>query len=112
MGFGQAVERVKNQRYLYRRGDAFVFRRGVPAAYRKAFGKTEVRKTLNARTAARKAIRETGKTHRGKASLGRPLAADPTEVRDWRSKTGASIRRTMAKFEISKSTVERYCALK
>lgn len=29
-----------------------MFRRGVPAAYRKAFGKTEVRKTLNARNAS------------------------------------------------------------
>lgn len=64
------------------------------------------------RAAARKAIRETGKTHRGKASLGRPRAADPLEVRQWRSQTGASIRETMAKFSISKSTVERYCAAK
>lgn len=62
------------------------------------------------RAAARKAIRETGKTHRGKASLGRPLAADPGEVRRWRTEAGASIRQTMEKFAISKSTVERYCA--
>lgn len=62
------------------------------------------------RAAARKAIRETGKTHRGKASLGRPLAADPVEVRRWRTETRASIRQTMEKFSISKSTVERYCS--
>ena len=46
----RTVQRVKNQMYLYRRGDAFVFRRGVPAAPRKAFGKNEVFKSLNART--------------------------------------------------------------
>lgn len=64
------------------------------------------------RLAARKAIRETGKTHRGKASLGRPRAADPSEVREWRSQTGATIRQTMERFSISKATVERYCASK
>lgn len=62
------------------------------------------------RAAARKAIRETGKTHRGKASLGRPLAADPDAVRQWRKQTGATIRETMEKFSISKATVDRYCA--
>lgn len=64
------------------------------------------------RLAARKAIRETGRTHRGKASLGRPRAADPVEVRKWRSQTGATIRQTMERFSISKATVERYCAFK
>lgn len=64
------------------------------------------------RAAARKSIRETGRTHRGKASLGRPLAADPGEVRQWRLANGATIRETMAKFAISKATVERYCAQK
>lgn len=64
------------------------------------------------RLAARKAIRETGKTHRGKASLGRPRAADPSEVRKWRSETGATIRQTMERFSISKATVERCCASK
>lgn len=62
------------------------------------------------RAAARKSIRETGKTHRGKASLGRPLAADPIEVRRWRAENGATIRETMAQFSISKATVDRYCA--
>ena len=62
------------------------------------------------RTAARKSIRETGKTHRGKASLGRPLAADPEAVRQWRAQNGATIRETMEQFSISKATVDRYCA--
>jgi putative DNA-invertase from lambdoid prophage Rac len=62
------------------------------------------------RVAARKSIRETGKTHRGKSSLGRPLAADPTAVRQWRTQNCATIRETMAEFAISKATVERYCA--
>jgi len=62
------------------------------------------------RVAARKSILETGKTHRGKASLGRPLAADPLAVRQWRTQNDATVRETMAKFSISKATVERYCA--
>ncbi|WP_271079167.1 recombinase family protein [Aurantiacibacter sp. MUD61] len=61
------------------------------------------------RAAARKALSETGKTHRGKASLGRPLAADPSAVREWREQNRATIRETMDEFAISKSTVNRYC---
>lgn len=62
------------------------------------------------RSAARDALAKTGKTHRGKVSLGRPMAADPATVRVWREDNGASIRETMAHFGISKNTVSRYCA--
>lgn len=62
------------------------------------------------REAARDALTKTGKTHRGKTSLGRPWAADPTKVREWRKENNASIRETMAHFGISKNTVSRYCA--
>ncbi|WP_100259306.1 recombinase family protein [Qipengyuania seohaensis] len=62
------------------------------------------------RIAARQALAATGKTHRGKAGLGRPRAADPAEVRKWRQDNGASIRQTMDQFGISKNTVTRYCA--
>jgi len=62
------------------------------------------------RVAARNALAKTGKTHRGKMSLGRPLAAEPAVVRKWREENNASIRETMAQFGISKNTVSRYCA--
>lgn len=45
-----ATKRVDGHRYLYRRGDSFLFRRSVPADATDAFGKTEVVSTLNAQT--------------------------------------------------------------
>lgn len=62
------------------------------------------------RDAARASLSATGKTHRGKASLGRPRAADAKEVAEWRKANAATIRQTMAQFGISKATVARYCA--
>ena len=63
------------------------------------------------REAARASLATTGKTHRGKTSLGRPRAADAAEVAAWRKINGASIRQTMDHFGISKATVSRYCAV-
>lgn len=62
------------------------------------------------RAAARAALAATGKTHRGKSSLGRPMAADRTEVVAWRRANNASISQTMAHFGLSKATVARYCS--
>lgn len=62
------------------------------------------------RDAARFALATTGKTHRGKASLGRPHSADPDVVAEWRRVNGASISQTMVAFGLSKATVSRYCA--
>lgn len=62
------------------------------------------------REAAREALKTTGKTHRGKASLGRPVAANAQEVAEWRKVNRASIRETSAHFGISKATVTRYCS--
>lgn len=61
------------------------------------------------REAAREALKATGRTHRGKASLGRPVAANAQEVVAWRKANGASIRETSEHFSISKATVTRYC---
>lgn len=61
------------------------------------------------RAAAREALHRTGRTHRGKPSLGRPKAANPQVVRDWRRDNGATIRQTMEQFGLSKATVSRYC---
>jgi len=62
------------------------------------------------REAARAALEATGRTHRGKESLGRPKAADAAEVASWRRQNQASISQTMAQFGLSKATVSRYCA--
>lgn len=61
------------------------------------------------RAAAKAALEATGKTHRGKVSLGRPKAANAAEVAEWRRANGATIRETVAHFGISKATVTRYC---
>lgn len=62
------------------------------------------------RQAARASLAATGRTHRGKASLGRPQAADASVVRAWRTQNGASLAVTASHFEIGVSTVKRYCA--
>ncbi|WP_294390195.1 recombinase family protein [uncultured Sphingomonas sp.] len=62
------------------------------------------------RKAARAALEATGRTHKGKESLGRPKAADASEVAAWRRENGASISQTMQRFGLSKATVARYCA--
>jgi putative DNA-invertase from lambdoid prophage Rac len=62
------------------------------------------------RAAAKASLSATGRTHRGKVSLGRPKVADATEVASWRRENGASVAATMARFGISKATVNRYCA--
>lgn len=62
------------------------------------------------RAAAKAALATTGRTHRGKTSMGRPKAADPVEVVQWRRDNKASLTRTMAHFGLSKATVARYCS--
>jgi putative DNA-invertase from lambdoid prophage Rac len=73
------------------------------------------RKRINERTAAGRAtakasLEATGKTHRGKVSLGRPLGGDPAHVRAWREANKASISATAAHFSLSTATVKRYLA--
>lgn len=67
-------------------------------------------RTEAGRDAAKIALKATGKTHRGKDSLGRPFAADAKAVIDWRKANDASISATAAHFRISAATVKRYCA--
>lgn len=62
------------------------------------------------REAARAALAATGRTHRGKISLGRPFAADAAHVVQWRKENGASIKGTARQFGLSEATVKRYCA--
>jgi putative DNA-invertase from lambdoid prophage Rac len=67
-------------------------------------------RTAAGRDAAKKALAETGRTHRGKESLGRPYKADGAMVAKWRSDNRASISATAAHFRMSEATVKRYCA--
>lgn len=69
-----------------------------------------VDRTSSGRDAARKALVETGRTHRGKESLGRPFKADRATVAKWRTDNGASINDTSKHFRLSSATVKRYCA--
>lgn len=66
-------------------------------------------RTTSGREVARVALAATGKTHRGKESLGRPYQGDVEAVRLWRAEHNASIRQTAEKFNLSPSTVKRYC---
>lgn len=65
-------------------------------------------RTEAGRKAARASLEATGKTHRGKDSLGRPKAADAAEVVAWRQREGASIKVTAQRFGLSEATVKRY----
>lgn len=67
-------------------------------------------RTQAGRETAKEHLARTGKTHHGKDSMGRPLAADPKEVAQWRAANGASIADTAGHFGLSVSTVKRYCA--
>ena len=66
-------------------------------------------RTSNGRDVAKASLIATGKTHRGKDSLGRPALADATTVSAWRADNKASIATTAKHFNLSDSTVKRYC---
>lgn len=62
------------------------------------------------RAAARASLAAVGKTHKGAASLGRPVEHDPKAIAAWRTKNSASISNTAKHFGVSDSTVKRACA--
>ena len=65
-------------------------------------------RTTAGREVARASLARTGKTHRGKDSLGRPAKHDAEVVRAWRKENDATIRETAEHFNLSDSTVKRY----
>jgi len=67
-------------------------------------------RTEAGRDIARASLAATGKTHRGKESLGRPVSGDPVAVAAWRAQEGASIAATAKHWNLSQATVKRYCA--
>jgi putative DNA-invertase from lambdoid prophage Rac len=72
-------------------------------------------RTAAGRDKARESLAATGKTHKGKASLGRPLGrvagqlVEPSDVAMWRYVNEASIADTASTWALSESTVKRYC---
>lgn len=67
-------------------------------------------RTQARRDLAKATFAATGKTHKGKETLGRPAKADAAEVAAWRKANNESIAGTAKHFELSESTVKRYCA--
>jgi putative DNA-invertase from lambdoid prophage Rac len=65
-------------------------------------------RTAAGRVVALEHLQRTGKTHRGKASMGRPTEKNPAEVDQWRKANEKSIAETAKHFGLSLSTVKRY----
>jgi putative DNA-invertase from lambdoid prophage Rac len=70
-----------------------------------------VTRTAAGRAAAKASLKATGRTHRGKASLGRGPKLDPSTVCAWRAEHKASITTTARHFKLSPMTVKRYWRL-
>lgn len=68
-----------------------------------------IERTEAGRRAAQESLERTGKTHRGKTSMGRPYEGNPAEVATWKKANAASIKATADRFGLSVSTVKRYC---
>ena len=67
-------------------------------------------RTQSGRDLAKATLAATGKTHKGKESMGRPAKADAAAVKAWKEAEKASISATAKHFGLSNSTVKRYCA--
>jgi putative DNA-invertase from lambdoid prophage Rac len=65
-------------------------------------------RTAAGRLTAQESLERTGKTHKGKLSMGRPLEGKPEEVRAWRLENKASLSQTASEFGLSLSTIKRY----
>ncbi len=68
-------------------------------------------RTKSGRELAEETLAKTGKTHRGKTSMGRPAVIDAVAVVAWRKENSASIAETAKQFEISTASVKRLCGL-
>lgn len=66
-------------------------------------------RTAAGREVAKHLLKETGRTQHGKTSMGRPMKANPDEVKAWRKATSASISKTASHFGLSEATVKRCC---
>ncbi|MDF3881792.1 recombinase family protein [Cupriavidus basilensis] len=68
-----------------------------------------IARTEAGREIAKASLEATGKTHRGKASLGRPVEHDAEAIAQWRTTNKASIAQTAEHFGVSTATVKRAC---
>lgn len=68
-------------------------------------------RTRAGRELAKDSLARTGKTHRGKETLGRKYLADPKVVYQWRQENNASISQVMEHFGLSVATAKRYMAV-
>lgn len=66
-------------------------------------------RTQSGRNLAKVTHAATGRTHKGKETLGRPVKADAQAVKAWKEENKASISATAKHFGLSDSTVKRYC---
>jgi len=60
-----------------------------------------IERTALGRELAKATLAATGRTHKGKASLGRPTKADAAEVKAWKEQNKKSISATAKYFELS-----------
>ena len=65
--------------------------------------------TSNGREVAKGSLAATSKTHWCKDCLGRPAKGEASAVQAWRIENKASIAATAKQFNLSDSTVKRYC---
>jgi putative DNA-invertase from lambdoid prophage Rac len=69
-----------------------------------------IARTMAGREAPFASLTATGKTHKGKDSMGCPLKGGKAAVVAWRDANKASFRRAAEKFGLSEATVKRYVA--
>jgi putative DNA-invertase from lambdoid prophage Rac len=66
-------------------------------------------RTAAGRVTAQEHLKLYGLTHKGKRSMGRPLEGKPDEVKSWKLANMASLSQTATQFNLSLSTIKRYC---
>lgn len=66
-----------------------------------------VERTKAGRELAVQTLATTGKTHRGKTSMGRPVKIDAATIMEWKQTNNASIQETADHFKIGTATVKR-----
>lgn len=69
-----------------------------------------IERTADGRKKAVASLAATGKTHKGKSSMGRPAKGDKATILAWRAANKASISKTADHFDLSEATVKRYAA--
>lgn len=70
-----------------------------------------IERTKDGRKVAQESLQTTGKTHKGKESMGRPFVNAPAAIVAWRTANKASISKTAEHFGVSIATVKRAALL-